>query len=93
MTELASPTSKPDTSVPTQKPDQSNTQEPPVAQEKASDVIQNTGPEGEGLYDSATGQRLISTEDQLYSKNTKKGDRVVDPLASQLQAFARGETN
>ena len=64
MTELASPTSKPDTSVPTQKPDQSNTQEPPVAQEKASDVIQNTGPEGEGLYDSATGERLLSTEQQ-----------------------------
>ena len=42
--------------VPTQKPDQVNTQKPPVAQEKASDVIQNTsGPEGEGLYDSATG--------------------------------------
>jgi len=93
MTELASPTSKPDTSVPTQKPDQSNTQEPPVAQEKASDVIQNTGPEGEGLYDSATGARLLSTEEQLYDKNTKVGDRVVDPLASQLQAFARGETN
>ena len=64
MTELASPTSKPDTSVPTQKPDQSNTQEPPVAQEKASDVIQNTGPEGEGLYDSATGERLLSTKQQ-----------------------------
>ena len=66
MTELVSPTSKPDTSVPTQKPDQSNTQEPPVAQEKASDVIQNTGPEGEGLYDSATGGGFVSTEDQLY---------------------------
>ena len=64
----------------------------PVAQEKASDVIQNTGPEGEGLYDSATGARLLSTEEQLYDKNTKVGDRVVDPLASQLQAFARGET-
>ena len=36
----------------------------PVAQEKASDVIQNTGPEGEGLYDSATGERLLSTEQQ-----------------------------
>ena len=93
MTELASPTSKPDTSVPTQKPDQSNTQEPPVAQEKASDVIQNTGAQGEGSYDSASGGGFVSTEDQLFDKNTKKGDRVVDPLASQLQAFARGETN
>ena len=29
----------------------------------------------------------------FIDKNTKKGDRVVDPLASQLQGFARGETN
>ncbi len=93
ITELMGPTDQPEPAVSTQKADQSNTQELPVAQEKASEVIQNTGPEGEGLYDSATGQRLISTEDQLYSKNTKVGDRVVDPLNAQLQAFARGETN
>ena len=38
MTELASPTSKPDTSTSTQKSDKPNTQEPPVAQEKESKV-------------------------------------------------------
>ena len=64
ITELVQPNTTPDTSVSTQEPDQSNTQEPPVAQEKASDIIQNTGPEGEGLYDSATGARLLSTEEQ-----------------------------
>ena len=93
ITELMGPTEQPKPAVKTQEPDKSNTQEPPVAQEKASDVIQNTGPEGEGLYDSATGARLLSTEEQLYDKNTKVGDRVVDPLNAQLQAFARGETN
>ena len=102
MTELASPTSKPDTSVPTQKPDQSNTQEPPVAQEKASalekavkaikaaqDVIQNTGPEGEGLYDSATGARLLSTEQQVIEQG-QVGDKLAPSLAAQYNAFARG---
>ena len=83
MTELASPTSKPDTSVPTQKPDQSNTQEPPVAQEKASDVIQNTGPEGEGLYDSATGARILTTEQQLIEQG-QVGDKLSPSLAAQL---------
>ena len=62
MTELASPTSKPDTSVPTQNADKVNTQEPPVAQEKASDIIQSTsgrdkdGNVGSGNIDSATGE-------------------------------------
>ena len=97
MKEITQANKTPEPAVDTQKADKENTQEPPVAQEKESkiqqNVIQNTGPEGEGLYDSATGQRLISTEDQLYSKNTKVGDRVVDPLNAQLQAFARGETN
>ena len=93
ITEVQTKTTVPDTNPDTQKPDVEPKKDLPVAQEKASDVIQNTGPEGEGLYDSATGQRLISTEDQLYSKNTKVGDRVVDPLNAQLQAFARGETN
>ena len=64
MTEITQVNKTPDTSVKTQDPDKSNTQEPPVAQEKASDIIQNTGPEGEGLYDSATGERLLSTEQQ-----------------------------
>jgi len=96
ITEITQPKQQPQPSVPTQKPQQQNTQEPPVAQEKESkiqqNIIQNTGPEGEGSYDSASGGGFIRTEDQLYSKNTKKGDRIVDPLASQLQAFARGET-
>ena len=87
MTELASPTSKPDTSVPTQQPDQSNTQEPPVAQENESktqqNVIQNTGPEGEGLYDSATGARLLSTEQQLIEQG-QVGDKLSPSLAAQL---------
>ena len=93
ITEVVGPTDQPNPAIPTQKPDQSNTQELPVAQEKASDVIQNTGPQGEGLYDSASGGGFVSTEDQLFDKNTKVGDRVVDPLNAQLQAFARGETN
>ena len=64
MTELASPTSKPDTSVPTQKPDQSNTQEPPVAQEKESKVQDNpgntAGPNTEfAETDSASGFRSV----------------------------------
>ena len=95
ITELVGSTDQPDTSVPTQEADQSNTQEPPVAQQKASDIQSTAGRDkdgniGSGNIDSATGE--ISTEDQLFSKTTKKGDRVVDPLASQLQAFARGET-
>lgn len=64
ITEITQARQQPGVSVPTQKADKSNTQELPVAQEKASDVIQNTGPEGEGLYDSATGERLLSTEQQ-----------------------------
>jgi len=94
ITELVGPSATPETAVPTQEPDQSNTQEPPVAQENASDVqqnvIQNTGPEGEGSYDSASGGGFIRTEDQLYSKDAKVGDKVVGPLAKELQDFARG---
>ena len=94
ITELVGPSETPEPAVPTQEPDQSNTQEPPVAQENASDVqqnvIQNTGPEGEGSYDSASGGGFIRTEDQLYSKDAKVGDKVVGPLAKELQDFARG---
>jgi hypothetical protein len=94
ITELVGPSATPETAVPTQEPDQSNTQEPPVAQENASDVQQNvtqsTGPEGEGSYDSASGGGFIRTEDQLYSKDAKVGDKVVGPLAKELQDFARG---
>ena len=92
ITELVQPNTTPDTSVSTQEPDQSNTQEPPVAQEKASDIIQNTGPEGEGLYDSATGARLLSTEQQLIEQG-RVGDKVVGPLKAELDRVARGETN
>tara|TARA_A200000159_G_scaffold43850_1_gene40235 strand:+ start:35 stop:955 length:921 start_codon:yes stop_codon:yes gene_type:complete len=94
ITELVGPTATPEPAVDTQKADQENTQEPPVAQENASDVqqnvIQNTGPEGEGSYDSASGGGFIRTEDQLYSKDAKVGDKVVGPLAKELQDFARG---
>ena len=93
--EIIQPKQKPGVSVPTQNADKVNTQKPPVAQQNASDIQSTAGRDkdgniGSGNIDSATGE--ISTEDQLYSKNTKVGDRVVDPLASQLQAFARGET-
>ena len=75
-----------------QKPDTQPSSNLPEPLKKSSEVIQNTGPEGEGLYDSATGQRLISTEEQLYSRDARVGDKVVGPLAAELQAFARGET-
>ena len=89
MTELISPT--PATTIQPQatKADKENTQELPVAQQKASDVIQNTGPEGEGLYDSATGERMLSTEQQIIEQG-RVGDRVTPALAAELQAFADG---
>ena len=93
ITELVGPPEQPKTSVPTQKADQSNTQEPPVAQQKESkvqqNVIQNTGPEGEGLYDSATGARLLSTEEQLAG--AKVGDKVTGALKAELDKVARGD--
>jgi|TARA_B100000674_G_scaffold57306_1_gene39925 hypothetical protein len=89
ITEITQARQQPDTSVPTQKADKSNTQELPVAQEKASDVIQNTGPQGEGLYDSATGERLLSTEQQIIDQG-QVGDRVTPALAAELQSFASG---
>ena len=92
MKEITQANKTPSTSVPTQKADQSNTQEPPVAQQKASDIVQNTGPEGEGLYDSATGARLLSTEQQLIEQG-RVGDKVVGPLKAELDRVARGETN
>jgi hypothetical protein len=59
----------PTPSIPPQatKSDKNNTQPLPVPQQKASDVIQNTGPEGEGLYDSATGEFIASTAQQQSS--------------------------
>ena len=87
ITEITQPKQQPQPSVPTQKPQQQNTQEPPVAQEKESkiqqNIIQNTGPEGEGLYDSATGARLLSTQQQLIEEG-KAGDRLTAELAASL---------
>ena len=87
ITEITQPKQQPQPSVPTQKPQQQNTQEPPVAQEKESkiqqNIIQNTGAEGEGLYDSATGARLLSTEQQLIEQG-QVGDRLTPELAASL---------
>ena len=82
---------QPKPATPTQKADTENTQPLPVPQENASDVIQNTGPEGEGSYDSASGGGFVSTEEQLY--NAKVGDKIVKGSAidRELQALARGE--
>ena len=96
MKEITQANKTPQPAVSTQQPDKSNTQEPPVAQENESktqqNVIQNTGPEGEGLYDSATGARLLSTEQQLIEQG-RVGDKVVGPLKAELDRVARGETN
>ena len=72
MKEITQANKTPQPAVSTQKPDKSNTQEPPVAQENESktqqNVIQNTGPEGEGLYDSATGEDCFLQNNNLLSK-------------------------
>ena len=97
MTELISST--PATTIPPQatKADEENTQDLPVAQEKASDVIQSTsgrdkdGNFGSGNIDSATGELMITTEEQLYNANA--GDKV-DPnsaIGRELNALARGD--
>ena len=91
ITELTGPVPQPTITPDTQTPDVEPKKDLPEPLKNSSEVIQNTGPEGEGLYDSATGQRLISTEEQL--RQAQVGDRVVGPLASELQSFARGETN
>ena len=87
ITDANAPTQQPKTSTSTQKADQENTQPPPVAQEKASDVqqnvVQNTGPEGEGLYDSATGARILTTEQQLREEG-KVGDKLSPALIKEL---------
>ena len=89
MTELISPA--PATTIKPQatQADKENTQPLPVPQQKASDVIQNTGPEGEGLYDSATGERMLSTEQQLIEQG-KVGDKLSPSLAAQYNDFASG---
>ena len=58
------PTNTPTIPTNAQKPDVKPSPEVPEPLKKSSEVIQNTGPEGEGLYDSATGERLLSTEQQ-----------------------------
>ena len=94
--EIIQPKQQPGISVPTQQADKSNTQKPPVAQEKASDIIQSTsgrdkdGNPGSGNIDSATGEVMITTEQQLLNANV--GDRV-DPnsaIGRSLQATASG---
>ena len=97
MTELISPT--PTNTIPPQatKADKENTQELPVPQQNASDVIQSTsgrdadGNFGSGNIDSATGELMITTEEQLFNSNV--GDRVDpnSPLYAELQSLARGE--
>jgi hypothetical protein len=93
ITDVKAATQQPKVSTTAQKPDQSNTQKPPVAQENASDVqqnvIQNTGPEGEGLYDS-TGAFMLTTEQQVREQG-KVGDKLSPALAAEINAFARGE--
>jgi len=97
MTELIPPA--PATTIPPQstKADEENTQELPVAQQNASDVIQSTsgrdanGNFGSGNIDSATGELMITTEQQLYNANV--GDKV-DPnsaIGREINALASGE--
>ena len=96
ITELIGPTEQPKPAVATQNADKVNTQEPPVAQKKASKIIQSTsgrdkdGNPGSGNIDSATGEVMITTEQQLLNANV--GDRV-DPnsaIGRSLQATASG---
>ena len=89
VTELVEPDPTPFIPPQATKADKENTQPLPVPQQKASDVIQNTGPEGEGLYDSATGERMLSTEQQLIEQG-KVGDKLAPALAAQYNDFASG---
>ena len=83
------PTNTPTVSTNAQKPDVKPSPEVPEPLKKSSEVIQNTGPQGEGLYDSATGERLLSTEEQIINDG-QVGDKVAPALAAELQAFADG---
>ena len=88
MTELINPDLTPAIKPQATKADKENTQELPVAQQKASDVIQSTsgrdanGNFGSGNIDSATGELMITTEEQLYNANV--GDKVSPALMEQL---------
>lgn len=69
------PTDTPTVSTNPQKPDVKPSPEVPEPLKKSSEVIQNTGPQGEGLYDSATGERLLSTEEQIINDG-QVGDKL-----------------
>ena len=77
------PTETPDITPSTQKPPQNFVGDLPVPVKKSSEVIKNTGPEGEGLYDSATGARILTTEQQLIEQG-QVGDKLSPSLAAQL---------
>ena len=91
ITEVTEANKTPEPAVDTQAPDAGDAMDGggslPLAQEKESKVqqsiIQNTGPEGEGLYDSATGARILSTEQQLIEQG-QVGDKLSPSLAAQL---------
>ena len=83
------PTDTPTVSTNAQKPDVKPSSDVPEPIKNSSEVIQNTGSQGEGLYDSATGERLLSTEEQIINDG-QVGDKVAPALAAELQAFADG---
>ena len=89
ITELTGPVPQPTITSDAQTPDVEPKKELPEPLKNSSEVIQNTGPQGEGLYDSATGERLLSTEQQIIEQG-QVGDRVAPALAAELQAFADG---
>ena len=74
MKEITQPNKTPQPAVASQKADKVNTQKPPVAQEKASDIIQSTsgkdkdGNIGSGNIDSATGEVMASAEQQRQQR-------------------------
>ena len=89
ITELTGPVPQPTITSDAQTPDVEPKKELPEPLKNSSEVIQNTGPQGEGLYDSATGERILSTEQQIIEQG-QVGDRVTPALAAELQAFADG---
>lgn len=89
ITELTGPVPQPTITSDVQTPDVEPKKELPEPLKNSSEVIQNTGPQGEGLYDSATGERMLSTEQQIIEQG-RVGDRVAPALAAELQAFADG---
>ena len=70
IAEITQPNKTPEPAVDAQEADKVNTQEPPVAQEKASDIIQSTsgrdkdGNIGSGNIDSATGEVMTTVKQQ-----------------------------